>query len=74
VALWLHTRLFLPEDTAFAGQRVLTRGNVKGTCVAAPGMRELFLGLTEVWAEEVAQECAVCNSGDDCSLQCSWNW
>lgn len=67
-------RLFLLEDTAFAGQRVLTRSDGEGARVRAPGMRELFLGLMEVWAREIAQECAVYNLGDDCSFQHSLKW
>lgn len=67
-------RLFLLEDTAFAGQRVLTRSDGEGACVGARGMRELFLGLTEVWAGEIAQECAVYNLGDDYSFQCGLKW
>lgn len=72
--LQLHMRPFLLEDTAFAGQRVLTRSDGEGACVGAPGMCELFLGLTEVWAREIAQECAVRNLGDDYSFQHSLNW
>lgn len=67
-------RPFLLEDTVFAGQQVLTRSHGEGACVGAPGMPELFLGLTEVGAREIAQECAVYNLGDDYSFQCSLNW
>lgn len=71
---WGSTGLFLLEDTAFAGQRVLTCSGGRGACVGAPGMRELLLSLTEVWAGEIAQECAVYNLTDDYSLQCSLSW
>lgn len=47
--------------------RVLTRS--RGACPEAPGMPELFLGLTEVCAGKIAQECAA----DDCSVRCSFN-
>lgn len=52
-------RLFLLQDAASAGQQVLTRSNGEGACLEPLGMCELFLSPLEVWAGEIAQECAV---------------
>lgn len=54
----LHGRLFLPEDAAFAGQRVLTRGDGEGASAGAPGMLSCSRPDRAVGCE-IAQECAV---------------